>query len=159
MTLCRDCHNPEESCECDQFAPMATSTEATWTPTRVGTPVDDDDLLRAVQDDRRPHVARFLESLRANGCSLERPTGKRDDYVNVRPPTGFDEYAICVITRSTGRIQFRPDSYSLAREIGRAEHFDALEADKAAINLDSKDHIDAAIAVAKAMLDARRGTG
>ena len=159
MALCRDCHNPVDSCECEEFSPSALPTQPKWAPTRVGAPVDLARLLDEVQADRRERLEEFLQRIRTMGCSVEHPTGRADNYVNVRPPTGIDEYRLCTITRSTGRLHFPNSSASHARRLSLSDRFDTFEDDEAAINLDEDADLDAAVRVAKAILDARRGTG
>lgn len=159
MALCVICSNPRESCDCGSFTEATSATAPSWQASRVGVQANETQLIDEVKPARRETLSAFITGVRSMGCMIEHPTGERDDYVNIRPPTGYDEYCVGVITRSTGRIQFRPPSSEFARSLGLTERFDHLGQDKVAINLDDERDVQAALAVTKAMLDARRATG
>lgn len=158
MPLCPRCFNPPAACECDP--PFDPATAPPRPRRRAMDPIDADRLVAGLTVGRHLRLKGFLDHLASQGCWLDSPDGERSDYVNVRPPGNFGDARLCAISRSTGRIEFQADSYATAAAVGVAASMDHLShGDKAAINLDTDEDLDAARRLATAELARRRGSG
>ena len=161
VRLCPNCFNSPENCECDP--PFVAGTTQTLRSSERKTPSTPESAsIETVLDDvdprRRAYLGRFLRELVALGCWIERPAAVRQNYVNVQPPRSFGVGRVCSVNRSTGRIEFQTDTYSIAESLGAAELFTFLAAGaKAALTPTDDRDVDAALSVARAVLGARRG--
>ena len=129
-------------------------------PSLIDPSVDDDWLLGDVRPERREQLSAFLKAVEALGCQAERPCGSRQDDINVRPAVNYGTTRLCSINRSTARIQFEADSYSIAESIGLGSKVTPLAGgDKAALDLETAEDVSTAVELAKAVLSSRRGLG
>lgn len=129
MALCPTCFNSPDNCECDPpFRPPAgVARGPSASPTRPATSRETAErVLDQVEPGRRRQVASFLEAAVSLGCWIETPHAVRQDYVNIQPPRACGAGRLCSVTRSTGRVEFQTDTYSLAEAIDIADHFTFL---------------------------------
>lgn len=162
MALCPVCFNAPSYCECDPpFVPSPGEGQSRGTRPKLSSQRESEErLLRDVTPAQHGLLRQILVGLAELGAWLETPPAEVPNYVNVRVPAAFGPARLCAITRSTGRIEFHDDSYPVADHLGLGDRFDRLAAgDKAAVTAGDRADVDAILAVARAVLASRRGSG
>lgn len=113
-------------------------------------------LAKRTPGDLLPLLATFLEEVMSLGCIPAIPPARTDTYINVQPPRGHRSGRICAITLGTVRVEFQADSFDCAQSLNLEDKFDLVPVGaKAAISLRSQSDVDAATAVARALVAAR----
>jgi hypothetical protein len=117
------------------------------------------ELLDQAAPDRAPHMRAFLAAAVALGSVTDAQESVRTDYVNIyRPARSAGRGRLASLHVRTGRVEFQGNSWDAAVRTGLAGQFDQLAAgNKAAISLLGPDQVEAATAVARAVLAGRTG--
>lgn len=116
-----------------------------------------DRVMQELATSGRELVKPVLEELAARGCQFERPTGARQDYVNVRPPKPYGDAVLATVTLATGGIELQGRSWRAVVKCNARGWFDEVAAgEKAAITITSIGGAHAALQVIEAYLEQRR---
>jgi len=116
-----------------------------------------EEVMRELAAPHRDLLRPVLERLVAQACLLERPSGARQTYINVRPPAECGESRLASVNLSTGRLELQTRSWEAVVECSAQAWFDEVPAgEKAAITITSIGAAQAAYAVIDAYLERRR---
>lgn len=116
-------------------------------------------LDRSANPDRAANMQAFLRGLTSLGCATNVPPAVRKDYVNIAPPPDTQRGRLASMHVRTGRVEFQGNSWNTADQAGMSGRLDRLEAgNKAALTLLTRDDVDTALALARAILAGRAGS-